>query len=113
MRLYSRDDGYIVPAWLKSVYKFLTCTRRKISRIGNGEVEPVIVISSKNSKQIIPDSKSGYSEKEKIHELEKSEGEGNLITWKKISYMVDWIVLFTSIFMSLLNVIIFVGLAKS
>ncbi|XP_060606210.1 acetylcholine receptor subunit beta-type acr-3-like [Ruditapes philippinarum] len=116
MRLYSRDDSFIVPAWLKSMYRFFTCTRRKISkisRIGNVEVEPVIVISSEKSKQIRPQSKSGYSEKETIHELEKSEDEGDLITWKKISYMVDWIVLFTSIFMSLLNVIIFVGLAKS
>jgi hypothetical protein len=42
MRLHSRDNSYLVPAWLKVVYRVLTYTCRKNQRVENGEVEPVI-----------------------------------------------------------------------
>jgi hypothetical protein len=112
MRLYSKDDSYLVPAWLKGVYRVLTCTYRKNQRVENGEIEPVFETNSNKNKEIV-ENKSGYIEKENVQELEKSEDGGSLITWKKISYMVDWIALCTSIFMSLLNVIIFLGMATS
>ncbi|XP_060606205.1 acetylcholine receptor subunit beta-like [Ruditapes philippinarum] len=94
MRLYSRDNSYLVPAWLKVVYRVLTCTCRKNQRVENGEIEPVIETNSNKSKEIL-ENKSGYTEKETIHELKMDEGD--LITWTKISYMVDLTALCTSI----------------
>jgi hypothetical protein len=43
----------------------------------------------------------------------KQERKDDPITWKQISYMVDWIALFTCIFLTVMNMILFLGMAAS
>ncbi|XP_060606212.1 acetylcholine receptor subunit beta-type acr-3-like [Ruditapes philippinarum] len=112
MRLYRRDDKVIVPGWLKSVYRFLICTRSRIHPDKTAEEKPKGAIGSTKSKKI-EENAAKYKRKGSVDELRKIDEENNPITWKKISYMIDWIAFFAFLFMSVMNMIIFIGIAKS
>jgi hypothetical protein len=112
MRLYSRDDNVIVPGCLKSVYRFLACTRSRIHPGKTTEEKPNSATGSTKSKTN-EDNTAKYKRKGSVDELRKIDEENDPITWKKISYMVDWIALFIFLFMSVINMIIFVGIAMS
>lgn len=111
MRLYNRDDDDIVPSWIKSVYRFLTCTRRKIHPVETGKDEKV---ANNLKTTAMRNNTSKYKKTGSSDELGKSEEEDVLpVTWKKVSYMADWIAIFTFTFLSIMNTIIFVGMASS
>ncbi|XP_045159116.2 acetylcholine receptor subunit alpha-type unc-38-like [Mercenaria mercenaria] len=110
MRLHSKDDADIVPGWLNSVYIALSCTRRKIHPNEDAEEIP-----RRNNILIEKEHLAKEKTKRDFDQASKSENKetDNPVTWKKISYMVDWLALITFTFASLLNMIVFIGIAKS
>ncbi|XP_045195603.2 acetylcholine receptor subunit alpha-type unc-38-like [Mercenaria mercenaria] len=114
MRLRSKDDADIVPAWLNSVYIVLSCTRSKIHPKEDAEEIPkrkkLLQTSAVEKEHLAEEKTKGdFDQKSKAESKETD----NPITWKKISYMVDWLALITFTFASLLNMTVFIGIAKS
>ncbi|XP_060606204.1 acetylcholine receptor subunit beta-type acr-3-like [Ruditapes philippinarum] len=115
MRLYCKDDNNSVPNWLKSIYRFLTCTGRKTHPDDTEEMKQRREIKFKGTDStVMQENASNSKTKDCSGELKnKQERKDDPITWKQISYMVDWIALFTCIFLTVMNMILFLGMAAS
>jgi hypothetical protein len=112
MRLYSKDDNNSVPKLLKFVYRFLFCTGRKTYPEDTAGIKAESENNS-NERSAMQENPSKHNGNKSSNGLEHSEKDDGLITWKRISYMIDWIALFTCLLFSVINMIIFIGMTTS
>ncbi|XP_060589509.1 acetylcholine receptor subunit alpha-like [Ruditapes philippinarum] len=103
LRVYNKDKSRPVPPWLRSLYRILTCRKCK-----NTKVFPLK--RDNNSSKIKDATQDKGSE---FHHLKDAIKKVDDITWKQISFMIDWIsfTLFTTA--SILSFICFVATTYS
>lgn len=109
LRIYSKDNTEPVPNWLKKLYIVLSCSGKTENTDGN-QVFPLA------EKPPLVDDKRRLSTVKVVHVKEVNSGEQRApiamkkastevnITWKKISFMLDWIAL---VFFTLVSVVSF------
>lgn len=120
LRLYHKDDTSPVPNWIKSVYRLLSCAPCRSRKVSKDEVtyfkSRILSISNggvrtnakgkERTTEFVGDQKSKQSDA-------PINAEEFPVTWKQVSYMVDWLALALFTMTSLTSFLVFIAIAKS